>query len=354
MCYLGDPFVHDLFVSYSHGDPDGRGSSPLKEWSRCLIRCLEEDIRVPWPEFDPLDIFLDEDLDPTLALTAELRMKVRAAGLLLVIMSERWLTSAWCKDEIGWFQEEVTKRGGINGAVVVVRAFPTNATKWPGCLKDERGHGLVGISFHPQPGGPGIQPFGWREEKPSQRHYWQALGELATTVINRLRVLKAHEELREVESKRTGQGIGGVPRLYLHARADRKNGWRKARKRLEEGGFMVEPAKLQQIGGSPFEIRRAQRERVDQLATCHGLLVLRVHPADDITADIENCHADRADVEARGRRLPCAVLDFAGGGEIPAASAFAMEVLPGRGPGWLVTVRAWLDRAYTAPAEVAA
>jgi hypothetical protein len=41
--------------------------------------------------------------------------------------------------------------------------------------------------------------------------------------------------------------------------------------------------------------------------------VLRSSPANDITPDIDACHADRSDIEAEGRRLPCAVLDLVGG-----------------------------------------
>jgi len=89
MGYLGDPFVHDIFASDGHGDPMAAGSSPLKEWSRCLILELIEEIHSPRPEFDGLKIFLDADLDPTKPLTEALRSGAKAAGVLLIIMSDR-------------------------------------------------------------------------------------------------------------------------------------------------------------------------------------------------------------------------------------------------------------------------
>lgn len=353
MCYLGDPFVHDIFVSYSHGDPEGRGTSPLKEWSRALIRHLEEEIRAPWPEFDRLRIFIDEKLDPTLALTAELRAQVQVAGLLIVIMTERWLNSAWCRDEIDWFRQQVAQRGGINGSVVVIRAFATETSAWPECLKDERGHGLIGISFHPLTGNLNAPPYGWREEKPSQREYWQAVAQLATTVIKRLRDLKNREELRRAQRRVIGLGANSKPRLYLHGRTKRADVWCGIRERLEEAGFTVEPAKLPEIGTSLLEIRRAQRERLEQLSRCHALLILRSDRMDDITLDLEACQADRADMAARGQHLPIAVLDSTMN-EAGASEALGVEVLAGRGRGWLVGVREWLHRSASECTEEAA
>jgi hypothetical protein len=347
MCFVGEPFGHDIFVSYSHGDPDGRGTSPLKEWSRALIRHLEQEIRSPYPDFDPLQIFIDEQLDPTLALTAELREHAQAAGLLMVIMTERWLKSAWCEDEIGWFQEQVASRGGPDGAVIVVRAFPTNTSLWPDCLKDERGNVLTGIHFHPLPGGPGIPPYGWREDKPSDPEYWKAVAKLATTVMRRLQELKDREELRKAQVP-AGRSINGTPRLYLLGRAGQEVAWAASRERLVEAGFEVKPIRLQPVGSSLLEIRRAQRDRLDELGRCDGFLILRTDSAEDITPILETCEANRACIEATGKYLPCGVLDL-GSADVPCASDLGIEVLPGRGPGWLQAVRAWLDRAHASP-----
>ena len=40
MSYVGEPFRHDLFVSYSHGD-DGSGGAYLKPWSAAFAHELE-------------------------------------------------------------------------------------------------------------------------------------------------------------------------------------------------------------------------------------------------------------------------------------------------------------------------
>ena len=90
MAYLSKPFEHDLFVSYAHGRADRGGVKRLKHWSERLKAELEGEIIDLLPEFEPLDIFIDVQLDPTAPLTDQLRDDISHSGLLLVIMSEHW------------------------------------------------------------------------------------------------------------------------------------------------------------------------------------------------------------------------------------------------------------------------
>src|SRR5690348_3102553 len=121
MAYLSPPFAHDIFVSYAHGRADRHGVKRLKHWSERLKDELKFEIVDLAPEFDPLDVFIDEQLDPTQPLTDLVRGHVSSSGLLLVIMSERYLSSAWCTDERDWFAAEVNRRGISGGVVLVVR-----------------------------------------------------------------------------------------------------------------------------------------------------------------------------------------------------------------------------------------
>ena len=77
--------------------------SPLRDWTLELIRRLETDIRAVDTEFDDLHIWRDEQIDPTIHISDELRGKVKSSGILLIVMSPRYLTSTWCKDELEWF-----------------------------------------------------------------------------------------------------------------------------------------------------------------------------------------------------------------------------------------------------------
>jgi hypothetical protein len=90
---------------------------------------------------------MDPQIDPTAYLTPDLKAKASACGMLMIVMSKRYLTSSWCQDELAWFKQQVQDRFGANGRVFVIRAQDTDTSVWPDFLRDERGYALVGFSF---------------------------------------------------------------------------------------------------------------------------------------------------------------------------------------------------------------
>jgi TIR domain len=130
MSYLTPHFDPDVFVSYSHGDPRDP-DSPLKRWMQTLVRRLESQIRSLHGEFDELNLWIDRQLDPTAFLTEELSRKVSRSGVLMIVMSERYLMSDWCKDELDWFKEQVEDRAIAGGRVFIIRAQETETNRWP-------------------------------------------------------------------------------------------------------------------------------------------------------------------------------------------------------------------------------
>ena len=90
MPYLAPHFDPDVFVSYSHGAPSG-GVAPLRDWSRDLVEKLKAGIRALKTEFDGLEVWMDPDIDPTALLTDELKSKAGTCGVLMIVMSERYL-----------------------------------------------------------------------------------------------------------------------------------------------------------------------------------------------------------------------------------------------------------------------
>ena len=84
MAYLSPHFDHDVFMSYAHGR--GRAADPpLRRWSQALIDCLVDDFGSLFTEFDKLTIWDDRSLDPTAALTDEIRKNVERSCLLLIV-----------------------------------------------------------------------------------------------------------------------------------------------------------------------------------------------------------------------------------------------------------------------------
>src|SRR5215211_4268608 len=147
MPYLAPYFSYDVFMSYAHGQVPGVADPPLKRWSQALIDRLKADIASLFTEFDELKIWDDRSIDPTAALTDELCKNVEGSCLLLIVMSPRYLASAWCTDELTWFEQQFAERRKGPGRVFIVRAVSTNRNKWPDFLKDERGHADLGFRF---------------------------------------------------------------------------------------------------------------------------------------------------------------------------------------------------------------
>ena len=83
------------------------GRAPLRDWTQALIRKLKDQLRSLETEFNDLHIWMDPEIDPTANLTDELRKKANASGVLMIVMSKRYLNSSWCRDELEWFREQI-------------------------------------------------------------------------------------------------------------------------------------------------------------------------------------------------------------------------------------------------------
>jgi hypothetical protein len=184
MPFLAPHFDPDVFVSYSHGDPLG-GRAPLRDWTRALVRRLNDRLHALETEFDGLDIWMDPEIDPTAYLTPELRLKASACGVLMIVMSKRYLKSSWCGDEREWFQKQFEGRVGDVGRLFVIRAQETDVNLWPDFLRDERGHAIPGFIFHDPEDG---TPLSFELREPND-DYFKALGRLQTWLVKRLRAI---------------------------------------------------------------------------------------------------------------------------------------------------------------------
>jgi hypothetical protein len=298
--------------------------------------------------FDDLEIFIDEQLDPTRPPTAQLRETVRACGLLLIIMSKRYLQSTWCKDEIEWFEDEVRQRQADSGLVLVVRAQPTEQRDWPDCLKDERGHVVLGFQFHPdsKAGDEVVHPYGWPEPQPSDRPYFEALAKLSNTVTRRLREIRArNEEKARASQPRIQITIEGKPQIYLQSPVAELEVWQTTKRELEGAGCKVLPRRLPQAGEGLKAVEEARRQRLQiLLGHAHGLCFLRIHGGNGVDREIETIVTDRSALQLAGKDLPCAVLNRAGD-DLPQAKELGIDIIDATGDEWLLNFQGWLQRA---------
>lgn len=343
LSYVGSPFEHDIFVSYAHGVPVGN-VVPLRTWSICLVDELKAAILNTRIEFAPLAIYLDRDRDPTLGLTADLKAKVKASAILLIVMSPFFVESSWCRDEGAWFQAQLQARGRGNGFLFVVRAMPTDGKDWPPYLKDERGHPLLGFPFHQS--GYDAKPYGWYHPLPDNpRHspFYEQLESLSGAVMRRLRELRGHHKQLAQQVERFMGGFRPPSRLYLSARPDHTPAWQEVRDYLAACGFEIRPDP-QRAAEANTEIDFADR-RLAECSECDAVLILRAMPGDWINQEIAAARIDRAMIQAEyGKRLPFLILDRVGG-NLPTAEQFKLPVIPANVPGWMMQLQAYLSAA---------
>ena len=293
MSYLGEPFKHDLFVSYSHGAFDGSGESNLKKWSKAFVSELEGELR-QHPKFRELKIFVDQDYrpdqgpDPMMALTRPLREEICAAGLLAVLMSPHYLRSKWCADERDWWIECQAKHGlDLDGQIAIARIWPTE-DPWPEAFVDERGEPLIGFTFYDlQRAETRPQPYDWPDPIGAKGAFRRALLDMVGRIWQHLTAVKEQLE----ERRRRAYELAVTPTeggrvVYLHARDAHADAWELVRNVLEAEDFIVMPVELAPVSDNPTAVRQMLERRLELLMACDGLFLLGTEDAWTLDADL--------------------------------------------------------------------
>lgn len=364
MSYVGGPFAHDLFVSYSHGS-DAGGQGLLQPWSVAFARELERELRVDKRFRDTLSVFLDAKLrpgqgvDPMVGLTPQLAQQIAASALLLVLMSPDYLASDWCRQEReAWAAAQGALRLGTDGRLAVVRIWPTQ-DPWPPLLCDPQGVPLVGFAFHDASFGP-ERPLGWTElggrfGSDFQRALLSVVGRVGQH-LDALRAQLAERERAREDALRL-QGAQGQS-IYLHGRAEHRRAWEDAAQALLGDGFSVVPGDPEPPEDDPQKLMRLRRTRVEMLADCDALLLLGTDDGRALDADLLAVgRYDRQSARARSQRLlPCGVLDTAGPAVATAvrkatARSLQADWLDGTQPPWTPRVQQWLAAQGAAAAS---
>lgn len=353
MSFLTPHFDPDVFVSYSHGDPIG-GRAPLRDWTRALIRRLNDRLHALETEFDDLDIWMDPEIDPTTYLTPEIREKASACGVLMIVMSKRYLKSGWCGDEREWFRKQFEGRAGDVGRVFVIRAQETDINLWPDFLRDERGHAIPGFMFHdPEDGAP--LSFELREPNDD---YFKALGRLQTFLVKRLRELRerAAKHARDQAAVAVSTPPAGPRLIYLHAPPECDSARADVNAALKTDGIvpLTAPASA---GKSLADWQREARQiRMEAAKRCEAMALLRVEIGEGFIGDLLDIGVSERQriASARGSPMPCAVLDKAGGGLPIDVAPFGIQCFDVNRTEWRGEFRRWLDASRAQPAAQAA
>jgi TIR domain-containing protein len=348
MAFLLPHFEYDAFVSYSHGSIGRESDAPLRDWTLDLINRLETDIRAVDTEFDDLFIWRDESIDPTIALTDELRGKVKSSGVLLIVMSPRYLNSSWCKDELEWFRQQIQEREREHGRIFVVRALRTDENQWPEFLRDARGNSLVGFLFHDNHN---AMPFGWRGSTANHEAYVRELWRLQTALTRRLRELRTNAQRRSKEFMARPAAGDGQKRVYLHARPEYSGAYDEVKRVLVEDGIAPLSA-VADPGRDIADWMRESRARIETAKRCDALALVRADRDEKFIGDLLEIGVDEREriQSARGAPLPCAVLDRSGENLPIDVSSYGIERFDVGRDDWRGKFQSWLKQARESPA----
>jgi hypothetical protein len=348
MAFLLPFYDYDVFVSYSHGAQADGGDTPLKDWTLKLVSRLETDIKLD-TEFEDLHVWRDEQIDPTIHITDELRGKVSRSGILMLIMSPRYLSSSWCKDELEWFRQQVQDRERDQGRVFIIRALRTDDKNWPEFLRDTRGHPLPGFQFYDRLDS---MPFGWRGSDTNREAYVQELWRLQGALTKRLRELRDNAERRskmEAAPPVTTAPIG-PRRVYLHARAGQASLCDQVKRALTERGI-APLSTVADPGRNLADWGRESRTRMATAKHCDAMALVRADGDDSFVGDLLEIGIDeRERIQAeRGAPLPCAVLDQSGQTLPIDVSGVGIERFDLADDSWSGRFRGWLDQLRSQP-----
>ncbi len=338
MSFLHPHFDPDVFVSYSHGDPRGTGGSMLKDWTQALIRKLEDQILSLNTEFDDMRVWIDAKIDPTATLDEHLRAQVSSSGVLLIVMSDRYLKSSWCRDELEWFHKQIDDRAGEQGRVFVVRAQATRESEWPEFLRGDRGAKAPGFNFIDPENG---QPLGWPNLAVTSADFVRELRRLETALTLKLRELKERAEKRAAPPP--APAFAGDKRIYLHAAAAGEAARLEIDSALKAEGIASLTLKI--TPGPLEEARKQSKMRVAAVKRCAALALVRAGDDDSFVDDLFDIGVDECSDVARqrGAPLPCAVLDKIGGDLPYDVEPLGIARFDLTRPTWRGDFRHWLD-----------
>ncbi len=355
MSYVGAPFEHDLFVSYSHGS-DAQGRGLLQPWSAAFVREFDRELRSDRRFRDTLRVFLDADhrpgrgVDPLDPLTPQLAREVGASALLLVLMSPDYLASPWCRREReAWLQQQQVFGLPADGRIAVLRIWPTSEA-WPPALCDAQGVPLVGFAFHDDSAGV-ARPLGWADDHQAfGRDFKRALLGVVGQLGARLDELKERAALLQRAASDVARLQGeGQKSLYLHGRSEQRQAWEQAAITLADRGYAVLPGEPDPPAHSPQQVLELRQQRVEAMAGCDALLLLGTPDGRTLDADLlAVARHDRQSARARSQRLlPCGVLDTVGPAiATPVRRATARNLqadwLDGTREPWTPAVQQWL------------
>jgi phosphoribosyl-ATP pyrophosphohydrolase len=176
---LGRP---DIFVSYAR--VNDRPTEPEREgWVTALVAGLKNLLAMKLGRDDAFEVWMDHQLAGNAALTPEISDRLRDTSVFLLILSNGYVASEWCRREMALFHEEIRRRRSTGSRVFVVEFDPVAR---PPELAD-----LLGYRFWVDDR-PGKAPrtLGYPRLRDGDDRYFDLLNDLCHDLVAELRRLK--------------------------------------------------------------------------------------------------------------------------------------------------------------------
>jgi hypothetical protein len=234
-------YVHpdkpDIFLSYAHVDdkPDAALAYHRPGWVTTLVRTLEGRLEKKLGRVDAYDLWRDAQLAGHQNVTPEIVGRVRAAAVLLLVLSPGYLASEWCLRELAAFHEEV-RRKAARRSVFVVEFDRVERDRWPSELA-----GLKGYRFWTEdPDNGNTETLGYPIVRDQDVDYFKRIGDLCNDLTRELKVLKECESPAHASDSSPGRGTRAA--VYLAEVTEDLETRREAVSRhLDQAGFRVLP-----------------------------------------------------------------------------------------------------------------
>ena len=181
-------FEHDVFVSYAHVDnqpllvPGGVTAGWVDTLVENLQRLLSQQLgRKEWGKlwFDPT-LRGDEPFPPVL------QEAVSRSATLLVIFSEGYLQSDWCRREREAFFQAAAQRGDTPGRLFVVQLMDIERSRWPQEFGDLLGYEFFSKEREHAP----VRTLRMLADDTGNQLYFRRLDDLSRELAERLRRLR--------------------------------------------------------------------------------------------------------------------------------------------------------------------
>jgi hypothetical protein len=191
---------HEIFISYAQvdnepliaGDEDSRWVSTMRKNLQIM---LDEKLGRKGSARIWFDL---SHLSGNQVVTPELRARVEGTKTLVVIMSDGYLASEWCRDERRIFLEAAEASGGAAGRIFVVHRDEIERGLWPTEFRD-----LVGYPFYEKNPDNGMtRTLGTPKPDPYEREYFGRLNRLRTDLAIKLKEIGEKPPIQMAETAR--------------------------------------------------------------------------------------------------------------------------------------------------------